>query len=100
MVATTYATAWPSGEHCGSRTSCIRAKSSSFSGWRAGCASKETAAIKTSGRRLPIMGIVYTGRWPVWYTTLPKEFRMPSTDQPSLYERLGGVYSIATVVDD
>src|SRR6202011_2631563 len=25
---------------------------------------------------------------------------MPSADKPSLYERLGGVYSIATVVDD
>jgi hemoglobin len=25
---------------------------------------------------------------------------MPSTDKPSLYDRLGGVYSIATVVDD
>ena len=25
---------------------------------------------------------------------------MPSTENPSLYERLGGVYSIATVVDD
>jgi hypothetical protein len=25
---------------------------------------------------------------------------MPSVDKPSLYERLGGVYSIATVVDD
>ena len=25
---------------------------------------------------------------------------MPSTEKPSLYERLGGVYSIATVVDD
>src|SRR5438105_4686726 len=25
---------------------------------------------------------------------------MPSADRPSLYERLGGVYSIATVVDD
>ncbi len=25
---------------------------------------------------------------------------MPSTDTPSLYDRLGGVYSIATVVDD
>ena len=25
---------------------------------------------------------------------------MPSAEQPSLYERLGGVYSIATVVDD
>ena len=28
------------------------------------------------------------------------EVRMPSTEKPSLYERLGGVYSIATVVDD
>jgi hemoglobin len=25
---------------------------------------------------------------------------MPSADKPSLYERLGGVYSIATVIDD
>ena len=25
---------------------------------------------------------------------------MPSVDKPSLYDRLGGVYSIATVVDD
>ena len=25
---------------------------------------------------------------------------MPSTEKPSLYERLGGVYAIATVVDD
>lgn len=25
---------------------------------------------------------------------------MPSTEKPSLYERLGGIYSIATVVDD
>jgi hemoglobin len=25
---------------------------------------------------------------------------MPTADKPSLYERLGGVYSIATVVDD
>ena len=25
---------------------------------------------------------------------------MPSTEKPTLYERLGGVYSIATVVDD
>src|ERR1700758_617405 len=28
------------------------------------------------------------------------EANMPSTQRPSLYERLGGVYSIATVVDD
>jgi hemoglobin len=28
------------------------------------------------------------------------EVRMPSTEKSSLYERLGGVYSIATVVDD
>jgi truncated hemoglobin YjbI len=28
------------------------------------------------------------------------EINMPSTPKPSLYERLGGVYSIATVVDD
>jgi hemoglobin len=28
------------------------------------------------------------------------EVHMPSTEKPSLYERLGGVYSIATVVDD
>jgi hemoglobin len=26
--------------------------------------------------------------------------KMPSADKPSLYERLGGVYSIATVIDD
>ena len=25
---------------------------------------------------------------------------MPSAEKPSLYDRLGGVYSIATVVDD
>ena len=25
---------------------------------------------------------------------------MPKAEQPSLYDRLGGVYSIATVVDD
>jgi hemoglobin len=25
---------------------------------------------------------------------------MPAQDSPSLYERLGGVYSIATVIDD
>jgi hemoglobin len=25
---------------------------------------------------------------------------MPSLEKPSLYDRLGGVYSIATVVDD
>src|SRR5882672_7708964 len=29
-----------------------------------------------------------------------RRFRMPSADKPSLYERLGGVYSIATVVDE
>jgi hemoglobin len=28
------------------------------------------------------------------------EVHMPPTEKPSLYERLGGVYSIATVVDD
>jgi len=28
------------------------------------------------------------------------EVHMPSTEKPSLYERLGGIYSIATVVDD
>src|ERR1700758_5541334 len=28
------------------------------------------------------------------------EVHMSSTEKPSLYERLGGVYSIATVVDD
>ena len=30
----------------------------------------------------------------------PKEFIMPSPEKPSLYSRLGGVYNIATVVDD
>src|SRR5438067_13118454 len=29
-----------------------------------------------------------------------RRFNMPSAEKPSLYERLGGVYSIATVVDD
>src|ERR1700687_3032846 len=29
-----------------------------------------------------------------------RRFIMPSAEKPSLYDRLGGVYSIATVVDD
>src|SRR5881397_2100477 len=29
-----------------------------------------------------------------------RRFNMPSAERPSLYERLGGVYSVATVVDD
>src|SRR5258707_679917 len=37
---------------------------------------------------------------PVSYTLGARRFRMPKAEQPSLYERLGGVYSIATVVDD
>ena len=37
---------------------------------------------------------------PVSYTLSARRFRMPKTEQPSLYDRLGGVYSIATVVDD
>jgi hypothetical protein len=37
------------------------------------------------------------------FTRVPKyeeEGTMATQDSPSLYERLGGVYSIATVVDD
>ena len=34
------------------------------------------------------------------YILLPPTESMMHTEQPSLYDRLGGVYSIATVVDD
>ncbi len=34
------------------------------------------------------------------YSLLVTGCHMPSENKPSLYERLGGVYSIATVVDD
>ena len=38
---------------------------------------------------------------PLWRTLeLPEGLFMQSAEKPSLYERLGGVYSIATVVDD
>jgi hemoglobin len=37
----------------------------------------------------------------LWYTVeLSGRFIMQSVEKPSLYDRLGGVYSIATVVDD
>jgi hemoglobin len=35
-----------------------------------------------------------------WREARVEEMPMTSTDSPSLYERLGGVYSIATVTDD
>ena len=36
----------------------------------------------------------------VCYSAKPDEVSMQPTQIPSLYDRLGGVYSIATVVDD
>jgi hemoglobin len=35
-----------------------------------------------------------------WRKARVEEMPMASSDSPSLYERLGGVYSIATVTDD
>src|SRR5260370_18020826 len=38
---------------------------------------------------------------PFWYTAVKhKEFGMQPAEKPSLYDRLGGVYSIAMVVDE
>jgi hemoglobin len=41
-------------------------------------------------------------RYPVDFTGVRKQEEVPmaTQDSPSLYERLGGVYSIATVIDD
>ncbi len=48
--------------------------------------------IKVTGKRWADIASV---------TLMPlRRFIMPSAGKPSLYERLGGVYSIATVVDD
>ncbi len=48
--------------------------------------------------RLAIGGV--SAPTPSWYTPKPMEFHRAAEEKPSLYDRLGGVYSIATVVDD
>ena len=45
-------------------------------------------------------GLLLHGDRPVSYTLSHKEIHDGLADKPSLYVRLGGVYSIATVVDD
>jgi hypothetical protein len=43
---------------------------------------------------------IQVGRSTVFMQLKRRGYSMANQDQPTLYERLGGVYSIATVVDD
>jgi hemoglobin len=45
--------------------------------------------------KIPLFSKLYSGK-----LLSPWRLNMPSVEKPSLYQRLGGVYNIATVVDD